>query len=112
MDLNPPSGTEGAVFGSMTSQEILVFLNDHARQQLGSGIARVRFRAGRIDAVWGVELADGREVVIKTHRPPADVELFAPPQTRNGCSSLQPSRARLRSSGQTMSTDALSQPSR
>lgn len=73
MDLDPPSGTEGAVFGSMTSEEIHVFLDDHARQQLGSAIARVRFRAGRIDAVWGVELADGRAVVIKTHRPPADV---------------------------------------
>jgi hypothetical protein len=73
MDLDPPSGTEGAIFGSMTSKEILVFLDDHVRRQLGSGVARVRFRAGRIDAVWGVELADGRAVVIKTHRPPADV---------------------------------------
>lgn len=74
MDLDPPSETERAVFGSMTSEEIHAFLDDHARQQLGSGIARIGFRAGRIDAVWGVNLADGRAVVFKTHRPPADVE--------------------------------------
>jgi Metallo-beta-lactamase superfamily len=34
----------------------------------------VRFRAGRIDAVWGVGLQDGRAVVIKAHRTPADLD--------------------------------------
>jgi hypothetical protein len=72
--LHSPSETERAVFGSVTSKEIHAFLNDYARQQLGSEIVHVRFRAGRIDAVWGVDLADGRAVVIKTHRPPADLE--------------------------------------
>ena len=71
--LGPPSGTEQAVFGALTAAEILALLDGYARRQLGSGIVRVPFRAGRIDAVWGVELADGRTVVIKTHRPPADV---------------------------------------
>ena len=51
--LHSPSETERAVFGSVTSKEIHAFLNDYARQQLGSGIARVRFRAGRIDAEDG-----------------------------------------------------------
>ncbi len=69
-----PSGTERAVFGLETSEAIRAFLDDYSRQQLGSGIIRVRFRAGRIDAVWGVKLADGRTVVIKTHRRPADVQ--------------------------------------
>lgn len=50
------------------------FLDDYARQRLGSGIARIRFRAGRIDVVWGVDLDDGRAVVLKIHRPPADLE--------------------------------------
>lgn len=72
--LGEPSGTERAVFGSVTSEEIHGFLDAHARRQLGSGIARIRFRAGRIDVVWGVELADGRAVVMKTHRPPADLD--------------------------------------
>ena len=34
----------------------------------------MRFRAGRIDAVWGVDLTDGRAVVIKTHRAPVDLD--------------------------------------
>lgn len=71
--LDPPSEVEHAVFGSLTSVGIHAFLDSYTRQQLGSGITRLRFRAGRIDAVWGVDLADGRAVVIKTHRPPADV---------------------------------------
>ena len=73
--LGEPSATERAVFGgSVTSEEIHTFLDDYALRQLGSRIAHVRFRAGRIDAVWGVDLVDGRAVVIKTHRPPADLE--------------------------------------
>ena len=72
--LGEPSGTERAVFGSVTSEEIGTFLDDYARKQLGSPIADIRFRAGRIDSVWGVQLADGRAVVIKTHRPPHDLK--------------------------------------
>ncbi len=71
--LGPASDTERAVFGSMTSEEIYVFLDAYAHQQFGSGLRHVRFRAGRIDAVWGVDLADGRAMVFKTHRPPADL---------------------------------------
>lgn len=74
LGLDPPSDTERAVFGSVTSEEMHAFLNAYLNQQLGSGIARVRFRAGRIDMVWGVELDDGRAVVIKVHRSPADLE--------------------------------------
>ncbi len=73
MDSDPLGETERAVFGPATSEEIYALLNEHTRQRLGSEIARIRFRAGRIDAVWGVDLADGRAIVIKTHRPPADV---------------------------------------
>ncbi len=69
-----PSGTECAVFGSVTSEEIYALLDGYVYQQLGSQIARLRFRAGRIDAVWGVDLDDGRAIVIKTHRPPAEFE--------------------------------------
>lgn len=68
------SETERAIFGPLSAAELHAFLDAYARRHLSSGIARVRFRAGRIDAVWGVELADGRAVVIKTHRPPVDLE--------------------------------------
>jgi hypothetical protein len=68
------SDTERAVYGSVTPLELRAFLNTWAKRQLGSSIAKVRFRAGRIDVVWGVELQDGRAVVLKTHRPPVDLD--------------------------------------
>jgi hypothetical protein len=68
------SGTERAVYGSVTSFELRAFLDAWAKDRLRSPIDKVRFRAGRIDVVWGVELEDGRSVVIKTHRPPVDLE--------------------------------------
>ena len=110
--LRSPSETERAVFGSVTSEEIYAFLNDHARKQLGSGIARIRFRAGRIDAVWGVELANGRAVVIKTHRPPADLEALRASQTPNGCLSQPASPAQLLCPDPRTSTDVWSRPKR
>jgi hypothetical protein len=68
------SDTERAVYGSVTSLELRAFLDAWAKHRLGSPIAKVRFRAGRIDVVWGVELGDGRAVVIKTHRSPVDLD--------------------------------------
>ena len=69
--------TERAVHGTGSLGELQSFLNAYAWDRLGSPIAKVRFRAGRIDAVWGVELDDGRAVVIKGHRPPADIDAIA-----------------------------------
>jgi hypothetical protein len=68
------SDTERAVFGAVTLLELGTFLDAWARDRLGSAIADVRFRAGRIDAVWGVGLQDGRAVVIKAHRIPVDLD--------------------------------------
>ncbi|HEY0240220.1 MAG TPA: hypothetical protein VGC37_16415 [Friedmanniella sp.] len=70
----PISDTERAVHGAMTLPGLRAFLDAWTQDQLGSAIADVRFRAGRIDAVWGVDLLDGRAVVIKAHRPPVDLE--------------------------------------
>lgn len=67
------SDTERAVHGAVTLPELHTFLDAWAQDRLGSAIADVRFRAGRIDAVWGVELQDGRAVVIKAHRTPTDL---------------------------------------
>ena len=66
--------TERAVFGQMTAHEVRSFLDSYVQRQLGSPISRVRFRAGRIDSVWGIDLDDGRAVVVKTHRLPMDLE--------------------------------------
>lgn len=66
--------TERAVLTATSTAEALAFFSAYTRDRLGSSIARVRFRAGRIDVVWGVELDDRREVVIKSHRLPTDLD--------------------------------------
>jgi hypothetical protein len=68
-----PTGTERAVLGPAPGAELRAFLDSYTLDRLGSPIAEVRFRAGRIDAVWGVVLGDGRPVVVKAHRQPVDV---------------------------------------
>jgi hypothetical protein len=74
---NRTTDTERAVHGTESVAELQAFLSAYASDRLGSPIVKVRFRAGRIDAVWGVELDDGRVVVIKGHRPPADIDAIA-----------------------------------
>jgi len=71
------SDTERAVLGDVPVAQVLSLFSSYTRERLGQPIRLVRFRAGRIDAVWGVELADGREVVIKAHRQPVDVQAVA-----------------------------------
>lgn len=70
------SDTERAVHGSVTAGELRAFLDAWAQARLGSPIRSVRFRAGRIDAVWGIDLEDERAVVIKAHRRPVDLEVI------------------------------------
>jgi len=67
------NGTERAVLGDVTAADVLAGFSAHTRAVLGQPIRAVRFRAGRIDAVWAVTLVDGRDVVVKAHRPPVDV---------------------------------------
>jgi hypothetical protein len=71
------SGTERAVLGDVSAARVLSLFSDHTRARLGRPVRRVLFRAGRIDAVWGLELDDGREVVLKAHRRPVDVGAVA-----------------------------------
>ncbi len=79
---SPPSltDTERAVYGPVAFDDLRAFLSAWSNHRWGSPIAEIVFRAGRIDIVWGVELADGRAVVIKIHRPPADVSAIATSQ--------------------------------
>lgn len=71
------TGTERAVLGLDSAGQVLALFSAHTERRLGQPISAVRFRAGRIDAVWGVELADGRAVVVKAHRPPVDLTAVA-----------------------------------
>lgn len=67
------TSTERYLVGDLGLAGLRRLLDDYAQRRLGSSVAAVIFRSGRIDAVWGVRLADGREVVIKVHRPPVDL---------------------------------------
>jgi hypothetical protein len=73
IELAALTSTESALYDALSPPELYSFLDAWTIDRLGSAIAGVRFRAGRIDVVWGVDLADGRAAVIKTHRPPADI---------------------------------------
>jgi Ser/Thr protein kinase RdoA (MazF antagonist) len=44
---------------------------------LDSELERVSFRSGRIDAVYGLVLTDGRTAVLKVHRPPVALSELA-----------------------------------
>jgi hypothetical protein len=67
------SGIERAVFGAVARDDIDAWLSRHLRVRLGGDLSHVVFRSGRIAAVYGVALSDGRQVAVKVHRRPADL---------------------------------------
>jgi hypothetical protein len=67
------SGLERAIFGPVRAAEVNGWLAETLRERLAADVAEIVFRSGRIDAVYGLRLADGRKVVAKIHRPPVDV---------------------------------------
>lgn len=62
-----------AVFGLVPRTEVWSVLDRHLQGELDSGLGRVLFEAGAIGAVFGVQLADGREVVVKAYQPSSDL---------------------------------------
>lgn len=72
-----PSGLERALFGEGGTAAIDRWVAGAVREALGVAVTAVLFRAGRIDAVYGVRLADGRDAVVKVHRLPADPDVLA-----------------------------------
>ena len=66
------SGLERAFFGSVRAADVNEWLAEALRERLAADVAEIVFRSGRIDAVYGLLLADGRKVVLKIHRPPVD----------------------------------------
>jgi hypothetical protein len=67
------SDTERAILGVRTVGEVREWLSHHVRDHLGAAVDAVTFTAGDIGAVFGLRLADGREVVVKALRPGANV---------------------------------------
>jgi hypothetical protein len=65
---------ERALFGSTDPERIADAVDTFCREQLGAPIARYRFFDSSSGSVHGVELTDGRAVVVKGHRPDADIE--------------------------------------
>jgi Phosphotransferase enzyme family len=72
-DMPDVSAVEAALLGGMSRQQIDGWVDRAVRELVGTPVASVRFRAGRIDAVYGVDGADGRSLLVKVHRPPVDV---------------------------------------
>ncbi|HVX46274.1 MAG TPA: hypothetical protein VHC49_20450 [Mycobacteriales bacterium] len=67
-----PSELERAVFGRYSPLLVRQWLAEHVTARLDGTIAEVLFEAGAVGAVWGLRLADGREVVLKALRPGFD----------------------------------------
>lgn len=75
--LGPLTDTERALLGDVPVEQVLSLFSSYIQDRLGPPIGAVRFRAGRIDVVWGLVLGDGREVVIKAHRRPVELQAVA-----------------------------------
>ena len=73
MDEERTSGIERAVFGAVGRDDIDAWLSRHLRARLGGDLAHIVFRSGRIAAVYGAALSDGRQVAVKVHRPMANL---------------------------------------
>jgi hypothetical protein len=65
---------ERALFATTDPDGIAAAIDGFCREQLGAGIAAYRFFDASSGSVHGVDLTDGRAVVVKGHRPDADVE--------------------------------------
>ncbi|MDQ6742035.1 MAG: aminoglycoside phosphotransferase family protein [Candidatus Dormibacteraeota bacterium] len=73
MDQDLASGIERALFGAVRRDTIDGWLSSHLRARLGVDLSQIVFRSGRIAAVYGATLDDGRQVAVKVHRRPADL---------------------------------------
>lgn len=71
------SGVEATLLGPLSRAEIDAWVARALRELTGTEPVRMLFRAGRIDAVYGVDAADGRRLVVKLHRPPVDLTVRA-----------------------------------
>jgi hypothetical protein len=71
-----PSGVERVFFAVETRAEIDSWVASVVGRQLDRRTEGLLFRAGRIDAVYGLRLADGGAVVFRLYRPPVDIDVL------------------------------------
>jgi hypothetical protein len=69
-----PAYVDLAVFGTNDPHAIAEAVDAFCRRELGAGVARGRFHQSSVGSVTGVELEDGRCVVVKGHQPEHHVE--------------------------------------
>ncbi len=71
------SDLERAFFGDVTRVQVDEWVTARVEELLDESVAGLWLRAGRIDAVYGLELGDGRRVVLKAHRQPVDLRALS-----------------------------------
>jgi len=68
---------EKAVFGDVTEAEMLAWLGNVLEDHMHAPVSSVLFRRGRVAAVFGLELLDGRQVAVKVHRNASNLDQLA-----------------------------------
>lgn len=70
-------GIERAIFGAVTSDDVTVWLDQHVHRRMALGVQTVRFRTGRLAAVYGLQLTNGSAIVAKVYRGETELERLA-----------------------------------
>jgi Phosphotransferase enzyme family len=70
-------GIERAIFGYVSEAEVDGWLDRLVSSRLSTGMRCVLFRSGRVSAVYGLQLDDGTQVVVKVHRGHPDMGSLA-----------------------------------
>ncbi len=68
------SAVEAALLGSWSRDEIDDWVSRVMAELLGERVTSTLFRAGRIDAVYGLLVESGQRRLLKVHRRPVDIE--------------------------------------
>jgi Phosphotransferase enzyme family len=68
-----PRRLEGDIFGSTDPERIAAAVDAYCRRHLGVPVAAFAFAASSVGSVHGLQLADGRRVVVKAYRADVDV---------------------------------------
>jgi hypothetical protein len=77
MSASRVEGIERAIFGHVPEAEVDGWLDRLVLSRLSTGLRGVSFRRGRVSAVYGLQLSDDTQVVVKVHRGHPDLESLA-----------------------------------
>jgi Phosphotransferase enzyme family len=71
------AGIERAVFGEVTEDYVIAWLDRHVQGRLSTTVRDVFLRTGRVTAVYGLRLNDGSVLAAKVHRHPVSLARLA-----------------------------------